>query len=69
MKGNTTSIIKPVTLIEPIIRYFKVIQFDDNKLMVIMNLVETLYLTRYHWTIYISCYWVLVLLSNDPLKP
>ena len=41
--------IKYVLMIEPITGWFKVMQYNDKKTMMIAKLVETSWLSRYPW--------------------
>ena len=44
-KGKETLVLKNVTMIDPVTRWSKVTQYDDNKVVRITNLVETLWQT------------------------
>ena len=46
-KGKETLILKSVTVIDPITRWFEVTQNNNKKLMTIADLVETMWLVRY----------------------
>ena len=46
-KGKEALILKFVTMIEPVTRWFEVTQYSNKKAMTITNLVETTWLVRY----------------------
>ena len=51
IKGKEPLILKSVTMIYPITRWLKVMQYSDKKAMNITNLVETTWLVRYPWPV------------------
>ena len=53
-KGKEPPILKSVTMIDPITRWFKVTQYCDKKAMTIANLVETTWLAWYPWPVEIT---------------
>ena len=42
---------KTATIIDPVTGWFDITQYNDNKAMKIENLVETMWLIRYPWTV------------------
>ena len=48
--GKKPLIIKSVTKIDTVIGWFEVTPYDDRKVTMIANLVETMWLSRYPWT-------------------
>ena len=46
-KGGKPLILKFVTMIDPVTGWYKVTQYTDKKVMMIANLVETTWLSRY----------------------
>ena len=54
MKGRDTLIPKSVTVIDPLTGWFGVTQYNYRKLMMIANLVETTWLSRYPWPLEIT---------------
>ena len=44
-----------MAIIDPVMWWFKIMQYNENKYITIVNLVETTCLTRYPWTIEITC--------------
>ena len=53
-KGKEPLMVKLVTIIDPVTRWFEVVQYSDNKTMTVANLVETNWLVRYPWPIEIT---------------
>ena len=49
IKIKEALILKFVTMIDPVTRWFEIMQYSDKKLMKIENLVETMWLVRYPW--------------------
>ena len=47
-------LLKPITIIDPTTGWFKVTQYDGNKAVAIVNLVEITWLYGYTWPIYIT---------------
>ena len=50
-KGRDSLILKYVTMIDPVTRWFEVIQYNNKKTMTIANLVETTWLVQYPWLV------------------
>ena len=46
-KGEETLILKALTMIDPVTKWFEATQYNDKKAMTIANLVETTWLVRY----------------------
>ena len=44
-------ILKYVTMVDPITGWFKIMHYKNKKVTTTKNLVETMFLTRYHWII------------------
>ena len=54
-KGRESLIfLKAITMIDPITRLFKMIEYNDKKAMTIANLVETMWLVQYTWPVEIT---------------
>ena len=51
IKGKDPLILKYVTMIDPVTRWFEVTQYSNKKEMTIANLVETVWLARYPWLV------------------
>ena len=45
-KGRKSLILRDVTMIDPVARWFEITQYKDKKSMTIVNLVETTWLVR-----------------------
>ena len=50
-KWKDPLILKSVTMIDPVTRWFEVTQYSNKKEMTIENLVETVWLARYPWLV------------------
>ena len=46
VKGKNPLILKAVTMIDPVTRWFEITQYSDKKAMTIANLVETMWLVQ-----------------------
>ena len=44
-------VLKSMAIIDPVMWWFKIMQYNENKYITIVNLVETTSLNRYPWTI------------------
>ena len=53
-KGKEPITLEALTRIDPVTMWFKVIQYSNNKSMMIENLVETMGLVQYLWSVYIT---------------
>ena len=53
-RGKDALILKVVTVIDPVTGWFEAMQYRDKKSMTVTNLVETTWLVRYHWPLYIT---------------
>ena len=42
-------LLKYVTMIDPVMSWFKIIQYKDKKVMTIVTLIKTTWMTRYPW--------------------
>ena len=50
-KGKDHLILKSVTIIYAITKWFEIMQYSNKKVMAILNLVETTCLVRYPWPV------------------
>ena len=57
--------LKAVTMIDPVIGWFEKTQYNNKKLMMILNLVETMILVCYPWPVEIPYDWGGELLGNE----
>ena len=48
-KGKELLILKVVNKIDPVTGWFKVTKYNENKVTKAVNLVDTTWLSRYHW--------------------
>ena len=54
-KGNNSySSLKSATMIDPVMEWFKITQYDNKQKMLVFNLMETTCMTRYPWTMEIT---------------
>ena len=54
-RGKDPLILKSSTMIDPVTGWFEITQSNNNKAMIITNLVETMWMVRYPWPVYITC--------------
>ena len=50
-KGRDNSILKAVTMIDPVTGWFKITLYKNKKATTIANLVETIWLVQYTWLV------------------
>ena len=53
-KGREPIILKTVTMIYPITGWFEITEYNNNKAMMIENLVETTWVFQYPWPVEIT---------------